>query len=75
MFAGHLLHELSNDGAREQFQAFVHEFILPAMVASAKVWNQNDSDMVYGIYPDAERRDRFPIRVISYQNLIRLVWD
>jgi BTB/POZ domain-containing protein 10 len=31
-----LLHELSNDGARQQFNAFLDELILPQMVASAQ---------------------------------------
>lgn len=31
-----LLHELSNDGAKNQFQYFVEEYILPVMVSSAK---------------------------------------
>ena len=34
---GDLLHELSNDGARNQFQDFVEEYILPVMVSAAKV--------------------------------------
>ena len=34
---GDLLHELSNDGAKNQFQYFVEEYILPVMVSSAKV--------------------------------------
>ena len=34
---GDLLHELSNDGAKDQFQYFVEQFILPVMVSSAKV--------------------------------------
>lgn len=36
-FAGDLLHELSNDGAKNQFQYFVEEYILPIMVSSARV--------------------------------------
>ncbi|XP_015776784.1 PREDICTED: BTB/POZ domain-containing protein KCTD20-like [Acropora digitifera] len=32
-----LLHELSNDGAKDQFQYFVEKYILPVMVSSAKV--------------------------------------
>ncbi|XP_016114459.1 BTB/POZ domain-containing protein KCTD20 isoform X3 [Sinocyclocheilus grahami] len=31
-----LLHELSNDGARGQFEAFLEELLVPAMVASAQ---------------------------------------
>lgn len=31
-----LMHELSNDGAREQFEEFLSEYILPHMVACAK---------------------------------------
>ena len=31
------MHELSNGGAREQFEQFLNEYILPHMVASAKV--------------------------------------
>ena len=31
------MHELSNDGAREQFEEFLNEYILPHMVACAKV--------------------------------------
>ncbi|KTF80902.1 hypothetical protein cypCar_00021376 [Cyprinus carpio] len=31
-----LLHELSNDGARRQFEAFLEELLVPAMVASAQ---------------------------------------
>ncbi len=34
--SGALLHELSNDGARRQFEAFLEELLLPAMVASAQ---------------------------------------
>ena len=32
-----LLHELSNDGAHEQFSVFLEDLILPLMVNSAKV--------------------------------------
>ncbi|XP_066559419.1 BTB/POZ domain-containing protein KCTD20 isoform X2 [Amia ocellicauda] len=31
-----LLHELSNDGARRQFEGFLEELVLPAMVSSAQ---------------------------------------
>ncbi|XP_023649361.1 BTB/POZ domain-containing protein KCTD20 isoform X4 [Paramormyrops kingsleyae] len=31
-----LLHELSNDGARRQFEAFLEELLVPAMVSSAQ---------------------------------------
>lgn len=34
---GGFLHELSNDGARLQFEKFLEELILPLMVASAQV--------------------------------------
>ena len=37
MFAGSLLHELSNDGARQQFNSFLDDLILPQMVSSAQV--------------------------------------
>ena len=37
MFAGGLLHELSNDGARQQFNVFLDEEILPHMVLSTQV--------------------------------------
>ena len=37
LVSGYLLHELSNDGAKNQFQEFLHECILPVMVSSAKV--------------------------------------
>lgn len=33
---GGLLHELSNEGARRQFEVFLEELILPLMVASAQ---------------------------------------
>ena len=33
---GGLLHELSNDGARSQFESFLEELILPVMVNSAQ---------------------------------------
>ena len=36
-FPGALLHELSNEGAREQFRVFVEEMILPQMCACAQV--------------------------------------
>lgn len=36
-WTGDLLHELSNDGAKDQFQYFVEKYILPVMVSSAKV--------------------------------------
>lgn len=32
-----LLHELSNEGARGQFNAFLEDIILPQLVASAEV--------------------------------------
>lgn len=35
-FLGGLLHELSNEGARCQFEVFLEELILPVMVASAE---------------------------------------
>lgn len=34
--AGGLLHELSNEGARSQFESFLEELILPVMVNSAQ---------------------------------------
>lgn len=34
--SGALLHELSNDGARRQFEVFVEELLVPAMVSSAQ---------------------------------------
>lgn len=37
LFLGDLLHELSNDGAREQFKKFLEVDILPLMVQAAKV--------------------------------------
>merc|ERR1711911_425053 len=36
LVAGGLLHELSNDGARAQFESFLEELILPVMVNSAQ---------------------------------------
>lgn len=33
---GGLLHELSNDGARGQFESFLEDLILPVMVNSAQ---------------------------------------
>jgi len=35
--SGALLHELSNEGARQQFAGFVEEMILPQMCACAQV--------------------------------------
>jgi hypothetical protein len=35
--SGELLHELSNDGAKNQFQEFLEQFIVPVMVDAAKV--------------------------------------
>lgn len=35
--AGGLLHELSNEGARTQFENFLEAMILPALVSSAQV--------------------------------------
>ena len=37
VFTGSLLHELSNDGARQQFNSFLDDLILPQMVSSAQV--------------------------------------
>ena len=37
MSTGSLLHELSNDGARQQFNSFLDDLILPQMVSSAQV--------------------------------------
>lgn len=34
---GGLLHELSNDGARKQFNLFLEDMILPEMVVAAQV--------------------------------------
>jgi hypothetical protein len=34
--SGALMHELSNDGARRQFEFYLEEMILPLMVASAQ---------------------------------------
>lgn len=34
--AGALMHELSNDGARRQFEFYLEEMVLPLMVASAQ---------------------------------------
>lgn len=34
---GGLLHELSNDGARKQFNLFLDDMILPEMVVAAQV--------------------------------------
>ena len=36
LITGGLLHELSNDGARAQFESFLEELILPVMVNSAQ---------------------------------------
>lgn len=33
---GALMHELSNDGARRQFECYLEEMVLPLMVASAQ---------------------------------------
>lgn len=33
---GALMHELSNDGARRQFESYLEEMVLPLMVASAQ---------------------------------------
>ena len=33
---GALMHELSNDGARHQFECYLEEMVLPLMVASAQ---------------------------------------
>ncbi|MGH0172378.1 UNVERIFIED_CONTAM: hypothetical protein FKN15_002325 [Acipenser sinensis] len=35
-YQGALLHELSNDGARRQFEGFLQELVLPVMVSSAQ---------------------------------------
>ena len=35
-FLGGLLHELSNEGAKHQFEAFLEELIMPLMVKSAQ---------------------------------------
>lgn len=35
-FKGALMHELSNDGARQQFEFYLEEMVLPLMVASAQ---------------------------------------
>lgn len=34
--SGALMHELSNDGARRQFESYLEEMVLPLMVASAQ---------------------------------------
>ena len=36
LISGGLLHELSNDGARQQFDAYLEELILPQMVLCAQ---------------------------------------
>lgn len=36
LISGALMHELSNDGARKQFEFYLEEMILPLMVASAQ---------------------------------------
>ena len=36
IFTGGFLHELSNDGARQQFDAYLEELILPQMVLCAQ---------------------------------------
>jgi len=41
LFTGSLLHELSNDGARQQFNSFLDDLILPQMVSSAQVMDQS----------------------------------
>lgn len=53
-FAGGLLHELSNEGARCQFEVFLEDLILPLMVSSAQrgdrechVVNLLDDDIVH----------------------------
>ena len=35
--SGGLLHELSNDGARDQFECYLEELLVPQMVLSAQV--------------------------------------
>lgn len=37
LIKGGLLHEISNEGAKEQFENFLYEKILPEMVNAAKV--------------------------------------
>lgn len=41
-FSGGLLHELSNEGARCQFEVFLEELILPLMVNSAQRGDRYD---------------------------------
>lgn len=36
LLSGALMHELSNDGARRQFEFYLEEMVLPLMVASAQ---------------------------------------
>lgn len=36
LLLGALMHELSNDGARRQFEFYLEEMVLPLMVASAQ---------------------------------------
>lgn len=36
LLPGALMHELSNDGARRQFEFYLEEMVLPLMVASAQ---------------------------------------
>lgn len=36
LLTGALMHELSNDGARRQFEFYLEEMVLPLMVASAQ---------------------------------------
>jgi hypothetical protein len=39
LFLGGLLHELSNEGARQQFDALLEELLLPQMVQCAQVYS------------------------------------
>ena len=47
LFLGGLLHELSNDGAREQFDHFLEDMIIPRMVGSTRVSYNNVSHSIY----------------------------
>ena len=55
-FPGGLLHELSNEGARQQFQVFLEEMILPQMCVCAQVSHLVRTSQLHRyIHPCVER--------------------
>ncbi|EDO39749.1 predicted protein [Nematostella vectensis] len=65
-----LLHELSNEGAREQFQEFLEKYILPVMVTAAKKGNRECHIVVLSDEDIVEWDEEYPPMGEDYTQIV-----